>query len=348
MEKSRRNKRKTWNDKRSKKIQTKWYGRDKRIFSYKRLQNEEKIGKIEYNRKHQFLAEAPNCFSFIQNAEETISYFNRIIYVIEQKKLRQEFYLDASKISLVTTDALIYMIAVIYNIKANRVFSYSFTGNLPMNKEAKDVFEKSGYLNYFKIKRLQMPDSNEHIQIVSGKSVETDIAKRICDFVMEKLHTDRKHTKIIYATLVELMSNTAKHAYQKDNKKMVACWYLYAMHTNNKIIFSFVDTGEGIPNTIKKKVWERISSNITDAKMIEISLTESGRSETGLQNRGRGLPNLFMHVKKKELRDFFVLSGNGSCIYKEEEGKLYLENYNSKLYGTIFSFSINMEEMNCV
>ncbi len=337
MGKKRKNKKKEWHVNRSKKIQIKWYGSKKRIRSYFRLNTEEKI---QYNSRHQFLATTPECFSFIENADETIEYFNKIVYMIEQKNFRQEFYIDSSKVTYVSTEALIYMIAVIYNIKANRALQYSFTGNLPLNKTAKEVFEQSGYLNYFKIKRLQMPTSTQHVQIVSGKNVETDTAKNICDFVMEKLNVTKSDTKILYATLIELMSNTAKHAYQNEKQKMAACWYLYAVAENNIVTFSFVDTGEGIPSTIKKKIMERINPAIKDSRLIEISLTEEGRSETGLPNRGRGLPNLFENVKKKKLKKFFVLSGNGSCIYNTEEERLLLSNYNQKLYGTIFRFSI--------
>lgn len=346
MGKIRKNKKKAWHDKRSKKLQTKWYGKEERIRSFSKS-NESDIEEIHYNKDHQFVAKTPEYFSLIDNTEETIRYFNTIIYVIEKKKFKQGFYLDSSKVRRVTTEALIYMIAVIYNIKANKALQYTFEGNLPISKSAQDVFKKSGYLNYFKMKRLKMPDSSECVEIVSGKNVETDTARKICDFVIDKLGVSRRHTKVLYATLIELMSNTARHAYQDKHKMMENCWYLYAIYDGDKIKFSFVDTGEGIPSTIKKKLTEKLNFSIDDSRFLELSLTESGRSETGLANRGRGLPNLYDHVKDGSISDFYVLSGTGSCIYNKSEHNLLLTEYTHRIFGTIFSFSIKKENVLC-
>ena len=182
-----------------------------------------------------------------------------------------------------------------------------------------------------------MPDSSSRVQIVSGKNVETETAKAICDFAIDKLGVTRTKMRVLYATLIELMSNTAKHAYQDNNTRMIAQWYLHALYDDDKISVSFMDTGEGIPNTLKKKIIERVFQ-LPDSQLIELSLTERGRSETGLPNRGRGLPNLFQHVKKNEINDFYVLSGSGSCIYSQEDGKLILQEYEHNIYGTIFNF----------
>lgn len=338
----RKRKHKKWNDARSRKLQTKWYGREERIRGQGKVLNTQ-LTDIHFDREHQLVAKIPPKFSFVYNTEETTEYFNNIVNVIKQKIFNQQFYIDASSVEIVTTEALIYIIAIVYNIKANRALRYSFTGNLPINKTAREVFEKSGYLNYFRMKRLKMPDSSECVQIVSGDKVETQTAKKMCDFVIEKLNIEKSKISVLYATLVELMSNTAKHAYSAGQKEMVESWYLYAMHENDKVTFSFVDTGQGIPYTIKKKFWEKIDFIMEDANLIRIALTEHGRSETKLPNRGKGLPKLYEQVQQGLLDDFFVLSGAGSCAYCQDRQQLELSDYPHKTYGTIFSFSIKKE-----
>lgn len=343
MGKRRKYKQKKWHDQRCKKYRNKWYGHDKRIRSFRIPDSG--VSEISYNRNHQSVAEMPADFSFIHNAEETIVYFDALISIIMKRIFKQKFFIDAKNVKEVTTEALIYMIAIVYNIKANRPLQYEFEGNLPITKTAKDVFQNSGYLNYFKMKKLRMPDSSSRVQIVSGKNVEPETAKRICDFVIDKLGATRSRINVLYATLIELMSNTAKHAYRDNKSGMIARWYLHALYGDNKITISFVDTGEGIPGTLKKKFLEKVFS-ISDSRLIQLSLTESGRSETGLPNRGRGLPNLFKHVEKNDISGFYVLSGCGSCMYDKETGELLLQEYNQKIYGTIFNFSINKENIN--
>lgn len=343
MGKNNKYKRKKWHEHRCKKLQRKWYGRDYRVRSWN--VSDVDLSKASYNGKHQFVATMPSNFSFINNAENTILYFDRLISVIIKKRFKQKFFIDARNVNSVTTETLIYMIALIYNIKANKPLQYEFEGNLPLTKSAKEVFQNSGYLNYFKMKKLKMPDSSSRVQIVSGKNVETETAKAICDFAIDKLGVTRTRMSVLYATLIELMSNTAKHAYRDNNGGMVARWYLHALYDDNKISVSFMDTGEGIPNTLKKKIIEKVLT-IPDSQLIEISLTQQGRSETGLPNRGRGLPNLFQHVEKDEISDFYVLSGKGSCIYNQKEGKLILQEYEYNIYGTIFNFSFKKESLN--
>ena len=343
MSNSRRNKRKKWDDNRSRKLQQKWYGREERIKNQGGLRNLEQ-DKVYYDKSHQLIAKVPENFSLIHNTEETVKYFNHIISVIEKKCFKQKFYINAFDVEYVTTEALIYMIAVVYNIKANRALQYSFEGNLPFNRMAREVFEKSGYLNYFKMKRLKMPDSSECVQIVSGNLVDPHVAQHMCDFVISKLQIDREKTRVLYATLIELMSNTAKHAYKAEQKEMLECWYLYAIYKDEKITFSFVDTGQGIPRTIKKKYIEKVNPTITDAQLIKLALTDSGRSETRLPNRGKGLPQLYGQVQNNNISDFFVLSGAGSCTFEKANEELTLSNFPHRIYGTIFSFSIKRED----
>lgn len=329
---------KRWLERRARKLKNKWYTKKKRYIVKLELEKGDVV-----NSENEYLANIPEIFSFRKNPEETIVFLNNIIRRIEKKIFKQKFYINAVNVREVTTEALIYIIAVIYNIKANRPLQYSFRGNLPLAKKPRAVFEKSGYLNFFRIKRLMMPDCVEYVQIKSGTNVNTNMASEICDFVNQKLGTKRDFTFVLYSTLIELMSNTAKHAYNEHNK-MMRCWYLYAICDENKVSISFIDTGEGIPKTVRKKILEKISWNVNDSDLIYSALTEKGRSETGLPYRGRGLPQIRKHVENQKLKDFFVVSGAGACRYNKELNCLEKASYCQAIFGTIFQFSIYKED----
>ena len=137
------------------------------------------------------------------------------------------------------------------------------------------------------------------------------------------------------------MSNTVHHAY--DEKGLMApCWYLYAINKGKSILFAFIDTGNGIPSTVKRKWIEKLPLAISDSELIYSAFLGESRTETGLYNRGHGLPALYEKVKSGRLKNFYVLSGSGSCRSFETENDIIFikENYKQKIFGTIVKFEI--------
>lgn len=289
-----------------------------------------------------YIAEAPQKFSFVENTEDTIKYFMDIIEQIEKKNYKQLFFLDSGKVDFVTTDALVYVLAVLYNIKHNILMKYSFKGNLPENEAAKRVYLESGFMNYVKTKQPMMPKTNDKIQILCGTKTDPLVAGQICDFVNNRFDTDYKFTLDLYKTLIELMSNTVHHAYN-ENSITRPCWYIYAIDVGDSIQFAFIDTGLGIPNTVKRRLLENVVPfTTTDSKLIYSAFLGESRTETGLYNRGHGLPALYKKVQNGQLRNFFVLSGKGCCKSVEKNDRIVLEkvDYEKEIFGTIFQFEI--------
>ncbi len=332
----RKQKRKRWLDNRSKKIQR---DKNKKRHSGSGQDEQKKKG---YLGGETYIAKAPEVFSFIENTEETIEYFIDIINQVKKKIYKQRFYINASDVSIVTTDALVYILAILYNIKYNISMKYEFKGTLPQKESAKKVFLESGFLNYVQTRRIITPTkTDDKIQIITGKNTDSVIAKNICDFVSTRFNKDYKFTIDLYKTLIELMSNTVHHAY--DEKGVMAhCWYLYAIDKGESILFAFIDTGSGIPSTVKKKWIEKLPFAVTDSELIYSAFLGESRTETGMYNRGHGLPALYEKVRSGRLKDFYVLSGAGSCRSVESENSIILkkENYKQKIFGTIVKFEI--------
>lgn len=332
-------KKKRWFDRRSRRIQK---NRNKR----RRLREKKKSKKfLDYGKKI-YTAKAPEKFSFVNNTEETIGYFVNIIKEVKKKKYKQVFQFDVSEVLEVTTDAIVYILAMLYNLKHNIVMQYEFKGNFPKAEKAKKVFLESGFINYVQTKKIIMPKTDNKTQIITGKNTDSIVARNMCDFVNERFKKDFKFTIDLYKTLIELMSNTVHHAYD-DNDLMVPCWYLYAIDQGESILFTFIDTGSGIPNTVKRKWLEKIPFLISDSELILSAFLGEARTETGMYNRGHGLPALYEKVKSGKLQNFYVLSGSGSCrsVKIGNEIELIKEEYKQKIFGTIVKFEIaNTEE----
>lgn len=328
-------KRKRWLDRRSVILGKKKTKRNKVGFSYKKVGNTNKAA-----NKRTYIATAPSIFSFIENTEETNQFFLNIVQEMKKKIYNQLFFIDSSKVNTVTTDALIYILALLYNIKLNQILKYSFKGNLPANKQAEKVYIDSGFVNYVRMKRAVMPQTDDKIQIITGSLADTSVAAKMCDFVNARFGTNPFFTKGLYPTLVELMSNTVSHAYNGKGI-MVPHWFLYAVDKGDVIQFTFIDTGEGIPNTVRKKMLERIMGT-TDSDLIYSAFMGDSRTETKLPNRGHGLPDLYQKVVCGSLQNFHVFSGKGCCKSAVRDEQICLEKieYKQEIIGTIFQFEI--------
>ncbi len=289
---------------------------------------------------------APAHLSLVNNKEETLEYFNLALSAMEKCTLRQEVFFDLKAVSIITPDAIMYLIALVKNYKRCRLMQTVCSGNLPDNPDARNYIEKSGFYSYVSTQRtLPQPDLNSAIQISSGREVDSKLIGSICLFVSSKSALpERIHTKGLYQIITELMTNTIQHAYTDSSGIMDNRWYIYVEDLQDKIQFVFLDTGSGIPTTIKKNFFEKVAqfvgSNPNDAKLISSALRGVYRSETGERHRGKGLPNIYDASKTDRISNLNIISGFGQCTVNETS--LIVESNSSISFsGTLFCWQFD-------
>ena len=239
-------KQREWQIYRSKKIQNK---RKKCIYHSK---TNAKLNIDNFNESHK----APDTFSFIKNADETIAFFNEIIKSIKMcRHSKKSIFIDIKYIKNVTIDAIMYLLTIINNLKMSYRFRIGFSGNMPNNNKLKQLITESGFYEYVKKENDDPVNINENnLQIVAGDNCNIEFVTRIVDFVAKRC-SSKKVIDSLYSMLIELTSNTKEHAYESKDKKGLFNyrWYCYANCINDDCIaFSFVDNGKGIPATVKK------------------------------------------------------------------------------------------------
>lgn len=262
---------------------------------------------------------APDHFSIVNNKEETLLFFNHAITEMERCSFHQDIFFDLKPIKTISPDAIMLLIALVKNIKRCKMMRAVCRGNLPDDPEARAYIERSGFYSYVKVHRpLPQPDLKAAIQISSGHEVDPALIGNICSFVSARAELpERLHTKGLYQIITELMTNTIQHAYTNggpmDNR-----WYIYVEDSETTIQFIFLDTGVGIPSTIKvnffEKVVQTLGSNANDAKLISSALKGDYRSETGERHRGKGLPNIYDASKTDRISKLNIISGYGQCM----------------------------------
>ena len=294
--------------------------------------------------------EAPENLSLISNSEETISYFNKAIRILKNKENKNKvstLLFNCKDVQFLSIDALMYLLAIIKNFK--NVFSgiREVKGNLPENKDMKNKFLASGFLNFVnsEIKEIEH-EQKKQLKISTGNNVSTEDAAKLVDFVNDYFECSKIETKFLYKMVIELMTNTHNHAYLHKND-FIKSWYLFASVNDEKrcIEITFVDTGEGIPVTVAKKGLEKLI-NKKDNEYIISALNGEFRTQTQEKNRGKGLPDIYEHFNKGELYNLKIISCKGK-IELNEYNKV-VENAGTEmemnLQGTVFYWEIKIRK----
>ena len=340
---NRKIKRKRWLDRRSKKINCK----RSRFVSYSRspLQSHAYVSNKTTRSGQRVDLTPPTIFSFLLNTEETMAFFELFAQRIRKQPQGTSFFIDSKGVKKVTVDALIYLIAILENNSINRFKRFSYAGNYPDNPEANRVYQESGFNAYVESKRKRLPKSNDKMQIIGNAKNESTLTKPFCDFVIRNLGKTRVDVIPLQSIFVELMSNVYHHAYSNETF-MKKCWYMYAELIDDGIRFVFVDTGQGIARTVKKKLHERVGNALgigsTDSKLIESAFNGDYRSQTNNPNRGNGLLRVKNMASNSLFDSFEVYSGHGKVCLQNGSNTdiLHTEDFKNSIYGTLYTFII--------
>lgn len=211
----------------------------------------------------------PKIFSIINNSEDTILFLNDIISHVEKirkivktnnnkSNFVRTFSINMDNTTEITGDALMYLLTIIKNTRGKKLLPINWIGNFPKNENMKTFLQNSGYLKYMKTAKENLVKTNEHIQIQTGQGYEykdgnelIDIRQKIIDFTCEKLNKNKEQVNFLMTMLTEMITNIKDHAYENDNI-FENSWYIFVENTQNKICYTFMDNGLGIPTTIKK------------------------------------------------------------------------------------------------
>ena len=302
----------------------------------------------EYNAVTQaFTFKAPSVFSLIENPVETISFFNRIISFMTKKRMAaKELFIDIKEVTRLRTDALMYLLAIMNSHDRKYDKSAWFSGNEPTDKEVRRKFKESGFYNYVQTRgNAQLNKSTDKIQIVSGRRCETEIAKRVSDFVCRIADVPTRKCSFLYNIMIELMSNTHKHAY-KENSVLMPIWYCFAEYDGNeKISFTFMDTGSGIPSTVRKNFAEKVGfGGFKEENMYVISaLKGEFRTATKQDYRGKGLPKIREYRANESIKDLHIVSNRADVEVRRED--YHGSDLEEAMRGTLYYWSIDINRL---
>lgn len=320
--------------------------------------NERKGQKRSNTKKRQpdKIFTVPDIFSIVSNPDTTITFLNKVIRSVEgvrnlQRQHRNNyirtFLIDMSNTKYISSDALMFLLTIIQNTRGQKILPIDWIGNFPKEPNVREFLKRSGYLNYMKTSAENIIQVDDNIQIKSGTGYNyiendqnKDIRQEIIDFSCQKLNKDKKDVNYLMTMLTEMITNIIDHAYQKLGL-FKHQWYIFVENNIDKITYTFMDNGLGIPTTIRKSIIEKIIETINaeaEYKYIETALSGvHKRSETGKRERGNGLPSIYEQYLNKKIENFVIISNKA---YYSENKKYDLK---EGLNGTVFYWEIKKE-----
>lgn len=289
----------------------------------------------------------PSCFSIKDNPDETIQFFNRTIDTIMQGTESKKMFFNFESVEYMTIDALMYLIAIVINIRISLCRVREFSGNTPKQPTVRELFNNSGFIDIV-TKRKSFIETNGAIHIVLSDKGEPQKTQDICEHIISKSALQRQNLLFLGEMLGELEGNVVEHAYNDSTfERFHRKWFLYLDDTSDGLFrFTFLDTGVGIWNTMKKKGGDRMKSlfgNQVDA--IADALNGGERTRTLRPYRGKGLPSIKEHAISRRVVNLALITNKAYCYHDEnEEDCLGKKTIISPLHGTIYYWEISEKE----
>jgi len=306
--------------------------------------NEEIIEKWKLKGLIKIEFQMPLNLSIVNNPNECIEIFTKINFHINEKN---DIHLFFDKVENITIDSLLYLLAY-FNKQKFFKKSFRVQGNTPLNQKPKEIFQESGFYQYVNSKWINHSNVSNCVQICSGNKIDPNIPKKLCIFASKMLNYTRNETKGLYDLTTEIISNSTQHAFHENVGHLR--WFAYANfnHEINNIEFSLLDTGEGIPDNVKKSFFEEvqkfISNNLSittiDHKLIESALNGDFRTGTQKTYRGKGMPQIKKYFDSGYIKNLTIISGYGYVsLFNKKSFAL-----NSKFEGTLYNWTMDKKK----
>ncbi|GAB3869904.1 hypothetical protein GCM10028824_17720 [Hymenobacter segetis] len=266
---------------------------------------------------------APENFSFIENTNEVLNYFNASRNLITKAN---PVYLDISKISNLTPDTIALLMAKLSEKASKKA---GFSGNAPTKPALKKLFIESGFYDYVKSNGTKVASqtnklwkhstNNEVVSQIAGN------AKKACKDLLIS-DSNNEVSDPLYNLLVEAMSNTIHHA-QKNNTLDGLNWWLYYYldENTNTLKYSFIDLGIGIFKSANFNTFRKAFSYVYKGNMFLVKPFLDGQITSSRENdneiSGKGVRQILSCSALPEFKRFIIITNDVKIDVKTQQSE---------------------------
>lgn len=300
-----------------KRHRAKWKNRKKN----KKLQKHQHAVRVQKHKAAPYIDhKAPENFSFINNTNEVLKYFDVAKDILQKRKENVNF--DISDVTELTPDSIALLVASVKSPSFMK--TGNSRGNAPKNDDLRKIFTESGFGDHITqsngFKKSQ-PGNLLHKEV--ARKVVPDIAKSACVTGLEHVYNKKDPYpplynvySSLYEILLESMANTHNHANLSQQGECRWWLYVYNNPKTNSTSYSFVDLGVGIfksrhtKNYIEKIL--QVTSLQNNLSLVDDLLAGKvhSRIEKDRELRGKGIPQIVRHSKNSCFKSFYIITNN--------------------------------------
>jgi len=287
--------------------------------------------KKKRTRKPDFVdAVAPKKFNLqYENVTEALAYISSV-KEIGNKKQDVNFKLD--EVEDLGIGAISMLISVMQELEEKQVY---FKGNKPINEEAKNVLERSGFMKYVKGSVSEKNARTKNTIFTTGKA--STHQSSIVDAIHSANSTiwgEPGRSPLLYGAILEMVKNSCKHAFRSKEKVR---WHIAVSHDeeSKKVKFSFVDNGIGVIKSFEQGDIVRKTRGliIDNARLIEMAYKRGIESKTELPWRGTGLPTIYeAYDEDKIINTLVVITNDVYCDFSKKIYKVLDKSFSGTYY----------------
>lgn len=290
----------------------------------------------------------PNNFSLIQNTEQTISFLHDLDKLY---KLRKPVFVNLYNVSYLGYETIVILLATVIKFKNGHI---KFNGNYPRNEESKKKLIQSGFFEVLYQEGYLYSSSivGNGIYTHTNKYVDAKLGSQLIHKASNYIWEADRNCTGVQRTLIELMTNTNNHAGEIPGEKK---WWVSincAEGQDKSVVFSFVDFGKGIFNSlVKKKKWyqwvidRREKETLTNPEIMELILKgQMHKTVTGQSHRGKGLPGIYESYDKNAFNNLYIISND---VFVNASENIYRE-LGINLNGTFVCWELSSANKNIV
>ena len=301
-----------------------------------RLENRRRglVEQLKWERKAYVELEVPKNFSFIDNTNEILEYFIKCKSLLHNKEKVQ---CDLSHITALSSDA-IALLAACANDESFLGKRGRIRGNAPTDPELLKLFTESGFYNHVKatkvLKSAHKSDTNLFHQ-ESNYQVQSDIAKNACILGTKHVFGSNKPFPDLYEMLIEAMSNTNNHASNNSNANQFK-WWLYTYNApNGHTMYTFIDLGVGIFDSIPVQVFKKIKRviGLDNTDLVPDLLDGKIKSREKVDNkiRGKGIPQIAVNSNSQYFARAYIISNDVKINLKDKTAEALEHNFSGTM-----------------
>lgn len=311
----------------------KWKSKRNRLRNSEKKSTQKKI-KRQSNRPK--IIEIPSVFSLPTERDKVLRFFNNFNLINYQNT--KYIFLDFGKVTDISHGAITILLSFIGWLNDQGIRA---SGNFPNDPAAKEKFQKSGFLDFFRTIGKRSYEKGMSTMVAMGeKNSNSELSAKLIRQTTKTIWGFEDKNMKVQGILIELMANTVNHAYL--GRIYQKGWYFSTDHIpeENKVKFCFVDNGRGILKTLRKKFPDKVATLIggnLGNSIIKRAFEGEFGSRTKLSNRGRGLKAIKKGFELGYIKSLKVITNN--VFYDFENGAV--EELKEDFDGTFYFWEID-------